>query len=206
VARRVTLLGLIWRAPDFGRTTMSVSSEFQDVISRFRAGDEGAAGEIFRRFVVRLTALAATQFDAGRRSRADPEGVVQSVYRSFFTRDLKTPFQLDGWEGLWSLLAVITIRKCARKRATEPVTIDQDFLEAVDRQPTPDEALALNDLIARIFQTVDPDDRTKADLILQGFTAVEIASRCNCSERTIRRLRDFIRAKVEAMLSDACNE
>jgi RNA polymerase sigma-70 factor, ECF subfamily len=187
---------------------MSVSSEFQDVISRFRAGDEGAAGEIFRRFVVRLTALAATQFDAGRRFRADPEGVVQSVYRSFFARDLKTPFQLDGWEGLWSLLAVITIRKCARKRrrAAGPVTVDQDFLEAVDRQPTPDEALALNDLIARIFQTVDPDDRTKADLILQGFTAVEIASRCNCSERTVRRLRDFIRAKVEEMLSDAYND
>jgi RNA polymerase sigma-70 factor, ECF subfamily len=187
---------------------MSVSSEFEDVITRFRAGDEGAAGEIFRRFVVRLTALAATQFDAGRRFRADPEGVVQSVYRSFFTRDLKKPFQLDGWEGLWSLLALITVRKCARKRRLHPgpIAVDQDCLEAVDRQPTPDEALALNDLIVRVFDAVDPDDRGRAELILQGYTAVEIADRCNCSERTVRRLREFIRAKVEQMLSDACND
>jgi RNA polymerase sigma-70 factor, ECF subfamily len=187
---------------------MNAASEFQDVITRFRAGDEGAAGEIFRRFVVRLTALAATQFDAGRRFRADPEGVVQSVYRSFFTRDLKTPFQLDGWEGLWSLLAVITVRKCARKRRRQPgpISVDQDCLEAVDRQPTPDEALALNDLIARVFQSIDPDDHAKADLILQGFTAVEIAGRCNCSERTVRRLRDFMRSNVEQMLADDDND
>jgi RNA polymerase sigma-70 factor (ECF subfamily) len=183
---------------------MKVTSEFEDVIARFRLGDPGAAGEIFRRFVVRLTALAAAQFEAAHRPQADPEGVVQSVYRSFFARDLKKPFELDGWEGLWSLLAVITIRKCARKRRRPagPVTLDPDWIEAVDRQPTPSEALALNELISRILHALNPRDRPKAEMILEGYTAVEIADRHACSERNVRRLRDFIRANVERMLSD----
>jgi DNA-directed RNA polymerase specialized sigma24 family protein len=187
---------------------MHPAQEFHDVIAKFRGGDQLAAAEIYRRFVLRLTALATTQFESGLRPRADPEGVVQSVYRSFFRRDLKTPYELDGWEGLWRLLAVITVRKCSKKRHKpgELPWLADHGVEALDRQPTPAEASALSELIARIFAMVGPEDRKKVELILQGFTAVEISELCGCCERTVRRLRDHLREEVSRMLSEQEDE
>jgi RNA polymerase sigma-70 factor (ECF subfamily) len=173
-------------------------------MAKLRRGDPDAATEIFRRYVRRLTALASRQFDTRLRVRADPEGVVQSVYRSFFARDTRAPFELDGWERLWALLAIITIRKCARKRERwrDPPTTDADWAAAVDRQPTPREAVELTELVARIFREIDRDDREATEMILQGYTAVEIAEKVGCSERTVRRLRDRIRAIVERIEGD----
>ena len=187
---------------------MATTDDFQAVMSNLRRGDPDAAAEIFRRFVRRLTALASRQFEAGLRDRADPEGVVQSVYRSFFTRDHNVPFALDGWERLWSLLAVITVRKCSRKRREYLVRppANGDWVEAIDRQPTPKEAVELAELVARIFREVGPDGREAAEMILQGYTAVEIAEKCGCSERTVRRLRDRIREFVVRLGDDAAKD
>ena len=183
---------------------MGATEDFQVVMEKLRGGDPEAATEIVRRFVRRLTALASKQFDAGLRDRADPEGVVQSAYRSFFARDLRAPFALDGWERLWALLAVITVRKCTRKRRQwrDRPSAEDDWVEAIDRQPTPIEAAALTELVARIFREIDRDDREAAEMILQGYTAVEVAARCGCSERTVRRLRDRIRKIVERLEPD----
>ena len=187
---------------------MDATSDFQDVIDGLRRGDPGAAEEIFRRYVRRLTALASRQFGDGLRDRADPEGVVQSVYKSFFLRDHHAPFDLDGWERLWALLAVITVRKCARRRreflAKPPA--EDEWAEAIDRQPTPMEVVELAELVARIFQEVGREDHEAAEMILQGCTAVEIAEKCGCSERTVRRLRDRIRDLVDRLGDDLGRE
>lgn len=187
---------------------MAATGDFKDVMEGLRRGDPDAAVEIFRRYVRRLTALASRQFEVGLRDRADPEGVVQSVYKSFFLRDHHAPFDLDGWERLWALLAVITVRKCSRKRReflTRPPAQD-DWAEAVDRQPTPMEAVELAELVTKIFQEVGRDDREAAEMILQGCTAVEIAEKCRCSERTVRRLRDKIRDFVDRLGDDVAGE
>src|SRR5262245_58097585 len=55
------------------------------LVSRWRAGDQQAAAELFRRYASRLIALAQSRLSASMASRVDPEDVVQSVYRSFFT-------------------------------------------------------------------------------------------------------------------------
>lgn len=183
---------------------MGATEDFLAVMAKLRGGDPDAAAEIVRRFVRRLTALASKQFEAGLRDRADPEGVVQSVYRSFFARDLRAPFDLDGWERLWALLAVITVRKCSRRRKKwrDRPAAEDEWAEAIDRGPTPIEAAELTELVARIFRELDRDDRDAAEMILQGFTAVDIAERCGCSERTVRRLRDRIRSIVERIDPD----
>lgn len=183
---------------------MAATDDFQAILAKLRRGDPDAAEEIFRRYVRRLTALASRQFEAGLRDRADPEGVVQSVYKSFFSRDIQAPFDLDGWERLWSLLAVITVRKCWRRRRDlgRPEG-DDGWIEAIDRQPGPLEAVELADLVARIFRRFADRDRETIELILQGCTAVEIAGRRDCSERTVRRLRDEIREFVDGLDDDA---
>ena len=184
---------------------MSDSEDFQGVISRLREGKGDAAEEIFTRYVRRLTALASRQFDSGIRHRADPEGVVQSVYRSFFSRDVRANYRLEDWESLWKLLALITVRKCTKRRlkyrieqaASTARPVGADWIEAIDHAPTPAEAAALTETISRLFRELDPADREMAERILQGYTAVEIGEQFHCSERTVRRLRDLLRERLE---------
>src|SRR5262249_44611730 len=84
--------------------------------ARLRCGDDAEATEVFQRYARRLVALAGKQFEARMRERADVEDAVQSAFRSFFARAGRGEFDLDGWGDLWSLLAVITVRKCYRRR------------------------------------------------------------------------------------------
>src|SRR5262245_37387150 len=92
------------------------SQSFADVMARLRVGEEGAAWEVFQRYAGRLIARARLEFSARLQHRVDPEDVIQSVYKSFFQRYAGGQFQLEGWESLWSLLVVITLRKCANVR------------------------------------------------------------------------------------------
>jgi RNA polymerase sigma factor (sigma-70 family) len=173
--------------------------------------------EIFSRYVRRLTNLASRQFDSTIRFQADPEGVVQSVYRSFFARDLTT-YKLENWESLWKLLAFITLRKCYKKRTKvrkSPImppgvlrysegelSDSSEWIEAIDQQPTPAQAAALTETVSQLFSELKPREREMAEALLQGYTAVEIAARFDCSNRTVRRLRQHLRETLEEMSVD----
>ena len=47
--------------------------------------------------------------------RADVELVVLSACKSFFLRNRRGEFQVDDWSELWSVLAMITVRKCGKR-------------------------------------------------------------------------------------------
>jgi RNA polymerase sigma-70 factor (ECF subfamily) len=134
--------------------TKSEPESFDDVIGRLRGGEEAAAAEIFNRYASRLIRLAHTRLDTRIRQKVDPEDVMQSVFRSFFVRQAKGQFDLEGWDSLWSLLVRITLRKCGRRvevfqaerrdvrREVRPAARDDDSYrswEAIAREPTPDE-------------------------------------------------------------------
>src|SRR5262245_19251821 len=72
-----------------------------------------AARALFERFTRRLIGLARSQFDARLRHKIDPEDIVQSAYKSFFLRYGEGALAAEGWDGLWGLLTLITLRKCA---------------------------------------------------------------------------------------------
>ncbi len=65
----------------------------------------------------RLIALAASRFETWLRERADVEVVVLSAYKSFFLRNNRGEFDLAGWDELWALLTIITLRKCRKRRS-----------------------------------------------------------------------------------------
>ena len=75
---------------------MFVDESFNDVMARY-AGDDTAETMVFRRFVRRLIVLAAKQFDARMRERADVENVVLSAFKSFFIRNERGDFLLADW-------------------------------------------------------------------------------------------------------------
>src|SRR3954464_2904118 len=111
---------------------MSEGAAFAEVMGRLRAGAQAAAAEVFRRFASRLIGLARTHLDHRIRQKVDPEDLMQSALKSFFVRHAGGQFDLAGWDSLWSMLVVITLRKCGHK--TEYF---RAACRALDREQTP---------------------------------------------------------------------
>jgi RNA polymerase sigma-70 factor (ECF subfamily) len=185
-------------------------------MARLRAGDERAAWEVFQRYAGRLLARAHVQLDARLRHKVDPEDVVQSVYKSFFQRYAEGRFQLESWNSLWSLLVVITLRKCAnqaqhhqrdcraidRERPPAPAGDSGLGWEAVDPEPTPEEVVTLTETLQNLLAELEPPERQIIELSLQGYTAGEIKEQLGRSERTVRRVRERFQHKLQRLRAE----
>jgi len=195
-----------------------VSDDSRTLFARYRDGSDAAAGEIFRRYLDRLTALARTRLAREVTRRVDPEDAVQSALRSFFVGARSGKFELVNRGDLWRLLAAITARKAARlstrhRTAKRSVRRDVEFPasasfgldEAVaDPNPAPDEAALSADELADLVRSLSPELRQVLELRLQEASVEEIAAQMGCSTRTIRRRIDELRAimKRRAKLAD----
>lgn len=187
---------------------MSEGSSFQKMMARLCHGDDEAAREVFFRFRCRLIGLAAKRLDSRLQQKVDAEDVIQSVFRSFFLRAGQGQYSLKNWEGLWGLLVVITLSKCARKaeyfRAAKrnvqresnhfPADEGPDFF---DREPTPEEAAILTETVEELLRGLDADDREIVVLFLQGYTIPEISRQVDWAERTIQRVLARVRQRLE---------
>ena len=188
---------------------MSVSDSFAVLMDRLRSGEDEAAREVFARFAGRLMGLARRHLDARLAVKVDPEDVVQSAYKSFFVRQREGGLEVGTWDNLWGVLTMITLRKCAdranyhlagRRDATREhaPTASGVWPEAIDREPSPEEAAELEEAVTGLLGALDPADRPVLELSLQGYTTQEIAERLDRPERTVRRLRERVRGLLEA--------
>ncbi len=188
-------------------------ASFDELMRQVRAGDDAAETVLFRQYVRRLIALAARQFDESLRERADIETVVLSACKSFFLRHRRGDLHAEDWGELWSVLAMITLRKCADRRKylraarrdawRDVVWPNQhdDLLPLLDQAPAPDDEAVLTDLIEQLRQAMSPDDRPIVEHLLIGYTAEEIAERLDCSERTIRRVRQRAKVRLQRLIA-----
>jgi RNA polymerase sigma-70 factor (ECF subfamily) len=196
---------------------MGPHDSFIALEARLRTGDEEAAGEVFRRFRGRLIGLARARLDARIRRKEDPEDVVQSVYRSFFARHRAGQYSLSDWDSLWSLLTVVTVRKCTNRaeyyrarcrdvggEVAPPAWGDSTAgtSTAVDREPTPLEAAVLAETIEHLMRGLDEDDRAIIELKLQGYSVPEIGERLGRAERTVRRVCEYFKARLRRVQAE----
>jgi RNA polymerase sigma-70 factor (ECF subfamily) len=193
---------------------MPADSSFDDVMARLRAGDPAAAAAVFHRFAERLIALARTRLDARLRQKVDPEDVLQSVYKSFFLRHARGQLAPADWDSLWSLLTVITVRKCGRWRehfhargrdvsaevAPGPAADDPGAgWEALARDPTPAEAAQLAELVEGLLRGLPEGERAIVTLALQGYTASEVSRELGRSERTVYRVLGRVKKRLQRL-------
>jgi len=199
---------------------MDPNDSFAVVEHGLRAGDPGAAVAITRRFTVRLMALVHAKLDSRVRRKEDPEDVVQSVLRSFFIRQRTGSYDVANWDSLWSLLAVITKRKClnrAKHYLTQRRNIKVEVgasswedardgrREPIDPEPTGIEALVLAETVEQVLRRFDADDRTIIELILRGYTPEDISAQLGVSERKVKRVGHRVeQGLLKQIESDAC--
>jgi RNA polymerase sigma-70 factor (ECF subfamily) len=192
--------------------TAAQENSFPRFLAQLQARDSEAAREVFRRFTSQLIALARRRFAPAFRSRVDPEDVVQSAYKSFFLRYGEGRIEVDDWRGLWGLLTLITLRKCSERvayhragcrdlgREVSPAASDEDgaiWPEVPGREPTPHEAAELAETVDRLLAALSEDERPVIELSLLGYSAPEISQRLDRAERTVRRLRERVRGRLE---------
>jgi RNA polymerase sigma-70 factor (ECF subfamily) len=189
-----------------------------ELVARWREKrDQQAADELFRRYVYRLTGLARSRLSAKLAQRFDPEDLVQSVFRCFFTGVSKGRFKLKQGVKLWGLLASLTWRMVLRKvekhsakmrsyHREENAAGEEDLFgvpnDALAREPTPTEEALLADELERVKQEFEPVHQEIIDLCLLGRNNAEIAADTARSEATVRR----VVAKFEKQLARALGE
>ena len=185
---------------------MGPQDSFQDVIGRLRGGSDEAARRVFERFAQRLLGFARGRLDAQLRRKVDAEDVVQSVFKSFFARQAAAGFTLEGWNDLWTVLTVLTVRKCANQakhyrrqgRDLGREVGGADY-ETLARDPTPEEAAMLVDTVEQVMRGLGEREREMVALALQGLAAPEIAERVGRAQRTVRRVLDQVRHRLERL-------
>jgi RNA polymerase sigma-70 factor (ECF subfamily) len=198
---------------------MTANDSFHEFLRRLRARDGDAARELFRRFTGQLIALARRRLAGPLRHKVDSEDVVQSTYKSFFRHYGGGNLEVANWNSLWGLLTIITLRKCAdrvayhraeRRDAAREVSGSPGpeggalSCEALGREPTPHEAAVLTETVERLLAGLDADERPIVELSLQGHSTREISEQLDVPERTVRRVRERVRHRLERAQGEGC--
>ena len=190
------------------------------LFERFRADDSLAADELFERYVSRLTALVRVRMSPKLARRLDAEDVIQSAYRSFFTKAKEGRFELKQGGDLWRLLAAIALNKlnkqierhlaAKRNPDAEQIGADDDQVggawAGASAEPSPASIALLEDEIELLTSDLDEVQSEMFSMRLAGCTVEEIAEATQRSERTVRRLLTKIREQMQSRLDSFASQ
>jgi RNA polymerase sigma-70 factor (ECF subfamily) len=175
---------------------MLETSTFNSFILRIRAGDEGAARELVRRFEGVIRREVRLRLEDRRMLRVfDSMDISQSVLNSFFARAGSGQFELETPEQLVKLLIGMTRNKLAfqvrRQRARRRDSrlnahTRVDDMQVVSKTPGPSELAANHDLFNTVRCRLDEEERQIVDLRAQGWEWSEIAGKMGGSAQARR--------------------
>lgn len=195
-------------------TNPSSKGSISLLVDRLQEGDSVAATDLWEQFLPRLLGLARRTLANHPRLNGFADDVVQSVFGSFFRRVQGGEYSFDDQDDVWSLLAVITVRKagkmirreCAEKRGGGQVvnTSHHTMESASSFEPVDPSQLGPEfDLYAEEMLNGLPDElRTVAVLRLMGHTNPEIARQLDWTLRKVERKLQLIRLHWEKDFSD----
>lgn len=182
------------------------------LLLRLQSGQADASTELYLRYAERLHALAKAQSSAELAQRVDPEDLVQSVFRTFFRRANLGQYAVPDGEEIWKLLLVIALNKVratgafhrAAKRDVRRTTGGETFDRAVESVPSGDES-ALNTLrmvVEELLETIPEVYRRMIELRIEGHEVAEIAASVQRSKRSVERVLQEFREKLDAQIRD----
>ncbi len=182
--------------------------EFDGLLHRVRAGDEGALTQLVESYAGVVHRAARTMLGPGMRSQLDTLDLVQSVYRTLLIGLRDNKFDISSPDKLVALTLTLLRRKVARQWRTikrEPVLgqVSADDLEpevlkvlgSTDADPA--ETVSFNDEVSTLLGQLDDIDRRLLELRLQGYTTKDAAAELGVDAGFLRvrlgRLRKRLR-------------
>jgi len=182
------------------------------LMARWCDGDQQAAQAIFRRYAHRLRALAQRRLSGRLGRHLDADDIVQSAYQSFFAGARAGRYALRRRGDLWRLLVAITLHTLQRQverhtAAKRHIGRERSFGSSSSLAklparlpgagPSPSQAAQLSETRERILRGLRPAQRRIVELRLDGFEIDEIASQVKRSERTVRRVLDGVKDRLQ---------
>jgi RNA polymerase sigma-70 factor (ECF subfamily) len=190
---------------------MAGSASFVKFLTRLRQGDDEAAAQVFELYAARLIDLAHSRLSDGVRRKLDPEDVLQSALKSFFIRVREGKISLSDWDGLWTVLVVITLRKCRKqivyyRRARRDISREDyagaegtewrlDY-EAIARDPSSEEAALLVETLEQALSGLDDADRQVVLQMLGGSKPAHVSVLLGITQRRVYRVLERVRSRL----------
>jgi RNA polymerase sigma-70 factor (ECF subfamily) len=182
------------------------------LLRRFQAGQHDASTELYLRYAERLQALVAAQSSKDLARVVDAEEIVQSVFRTFFRRASHGHYSVPDGEEMWKLLLVIALNKVratgayhrAAKRDMRQTVGGKAFDRAMESERGRDEgALAiLKMVIDDLLDGMPAANRQIIELRIEGYEVAEITERVQRSKRTVERVLQAFRNRLEALIDE----
>ncbi len=180
----------------------------RSLLRRFRDGQGDAATALYLRYAQRLQRLADAQTDPRIALQVDPEGIVQSVFRTFFRRVSDGHYDVIASDELWKLFLVIALNKirntaahhrAAKRNPIGVASLDDGMLATVGEQDQ-QAIVALRLTIQEVLQEIPEAQRRIVLLRIEGFEVQEIADQVGRSKRSVERLLQEFRNRLRAVI------
>jgi RNA polymerase sigma-70 factor (ECF subfamily) len=184
------------------------------LVERVKAGDADAIREFVRRFEDEVRAMVRGRLPQVLRSQFDSMDFVQAIWESVLIKDGQDLNQFTNAQHVRAFLAGVARNKVYeehRKRTrTRRYNLKREeplYIRRGDREqprelqspdPTPSQDAQVRDRFAQIVAGRTPKEVEVIELRRQGLTYEEIAARTGIGERSVRRIIDSIRERMEA--------
>jgi RNA polymerase sigma-70 factor, ECF subfamily len=182
------------------------------LLRRFQGGQPDASTQLYLRYAERLHALVASQSSPELARRVDAEDIVQSVFRTFFRRAAQGNYFVPVGEELWKLLLVIALNKVraagahhrAAKRDVRMTMGGEAFERAIESGQGRDEnaLVVLKMVIAELLEGLPESHRRMIELRIEGHEVAEITEKSQRSKRSVERVLQNFRARLEALIRE----
>lgn len=180
-------------------------------LRQLESGDPNSAGDLYQHFCSRLQNLISRQIPASVRATYDADDVAVSAFHSLFMGVREQRYQLGNRADIWRLLLTIAERKIAKRIRFETQEkrdirrlLQNSVFMSLQNGPQQDTPSGVNSLpsyeptpafAAEVAETCEnllsalPDDccRTIALLMLENYTAEQVAQKLGCTRRTVQR-------------------
>jgi RNA polymerase sigma factor (sigma-70 family) len=192
---------------------MPNDEEFNELLRRARAGDNGAIRDFLSQFEEEVRTMVRSRLPRKLRTQFDSTDFVQSVWQSFLvdpdSRDFENVEHLRGF--LFGMVRNKVREQHRRLTKTEKYDLAREerlYVRRGDREvprevvspdPSPSKAMQAADRMAQLMAGRTPLEIEVLTLRRQGLTFVEIAARTGINERTVRRVIETVRSLMESL-------
>jgi RNA polymerase sigma-70 factor (ECF subfamily) len=193
-----------------GESSLGGESELADFLQRIQAGDDGAARELLNRFEAEVRLVVRRQLPRLLRSRFDSLDFLQSVWGSFFRRMRTSPTEFEDSRHLVAFLAraaknkvIDEYRRAASRKhdmhREEPLwdggIRPRDLADSTD---SPSEVAQAHEVLGRLRELMPQEKRSILEMKAEGLSSKDIGERLGISERTVQRVLEDLRRRMES--------
>ncbi len=189
-------------------------AEFADLLDRAKRFDDQAVRQLLAAFEPEIRIMVRVQLPLKLRQKFDSIDFTQAVWASFFLRirEKDTPFESPRHLG--AFLAGIAKNKVMEEHRKRTRTRKYDIrreeqlyvkrggrdtpVEVVSSDPSPSEEAQAGDRLRQLLKCEGPEMAKIVEMRREGLSYEEIGPRVGLHERTVRRMVNGMRSRMEA--------